>query len=424
MSILNDTAFLSRDASTFYDPRFFNDVFHNCKADAYMPTGNLLAAHGSFLAETWMSEMASIANHPFNQEFFEDVDTIFEDMMNVPNLPHDPENLRLSTPIQELSDDILSELLIRPVKLAHIKTIAESNHIVNMKHFLRASSEKHSEANCDCGENFKIPNNQLDPDKTFAILLDTGCSVSCSGFAEDFHGELAYGDFGTVKTADGMANIEGFGILRWDCIDVDGHRITIMVPGYYSPTVKLRLLSPQDYCRYHKMPIDVPQYSGNAGWMTMNIKHDSKATCMVAAPIDMHSRLPFLLGELGHHDVKDRKETRCHCHVASIFDVRNVNLTEAQKRLKLDHDRLGHLSMQAIQRLYQPDEADKPDFDGVSVSSNPCLVAKDSAQLRCTPPVCEACQVAKARRRPTGATKVSPVPDVVDGIRAEDVKLW
>ncbi len=114
-------------------------------------------------------------------------------------------------------------------------------------------------------------------------------------------------------------------------------------------------------------------------------------------------------------------ESRCHCHVASIFDPRNVNLTDAQKRLKLDHDRLGHLSMQAIQRLYQPDEADKPDFDGVSVSSKPCLVAKDPSQIRCTPPVCEACQIARARRRPTGATKVAPVPDVVDGIRAKDM---
>ena len=119
--------------------------------------------------------------------------------------------------------------------------------------------------------------------------------------------------------------------------------------------------------------------------------------------------------------MKHLQEVRCHCHVASLFDPRNFNLTTAQKNLKLDHDRLGHLSMQAIQRLYQPAEADKSDFDGVSVSSKPCIVAKDSAQLRCKPPVCEACQVAKARRRPTGATKVAPVPDVVDGIRAEDM---
>ena len=58
----------------------------------------------------------------------------------------------------------------------------------------------------------------LDDDKTFAVLADTGCSVSTSGFPEDFHGQPAYGNFGTIKTADGEAKIEGFGMLRWDVI--------------------------------------------------------------------------------------------------------------------------------------------------------------------------------------------------------------
>ena len=77
--------------------------------------------------------------------------------------------------------------------------------------------------------------------------------MSCSGYAEDFHGELAYGDFGKVNTASGEAKIEGFGMLRWDIISDLGNRKTIMVPGYYSPAVKMRLLSPQDYAKYHHM---------------------------------------------------------------------------------------------------------------------------------------------------------------------------
>ena len=53
---------------------------------------------------------------------------------------------------------------------------------------------------------------------TFVILMDTGCSVSCSGFEEDFHGKLAHGDFGTVNTANGEAKIEGFRMLRWNVV--------------------------------------------------------------------------------------------------------------------------------------------------------------------------------------------------------------
>ena len=137
---------------------------------------------------------------------------------------------------------------------------------------------------------------------------------------------------------------------------------------------------------------------------------------------DPQTRLPFLLAELGHHDISNKKETRCHCHVTSIFNVRNNNLSHAQKLLKLDHDRLGHLSMQLIQKLYQPEDLSSPDFDGVTTSSQPCLIAKDASQLRCKPPMCKACEVARARKRPTGATKISPVPEVIDGIRAEDLK--
>ena len=423
---LNDTFALSRDAATFYEPRIFDDLFAHCETDPShlsIPTGDLLSAYGTFMGESWMEEMAAQASHPFNDpDLGLDIDEIFDSLLQPPSGDDDASTFSsssssssstmcLSTPIGELSDNVVSELLIRPTRLAKIAATASSNHLVDMEHILRASKAKNG---CNC--------EQFDSQKVFPILIDTGCSVSCSGFVEDFHGEIAFGDFGHVKTADGLAKIEGFGILRWDTMTSDGNRIAILVPGYFSPTVQLRLLSPQDYCRYHHLSNNEPHYSGNSDWMHMHVKDAADKLQEVVAVIDGGGRLPILVGELGHQDMKHLKEARCHCHVASLFDPRNFNLTVAQKNLKLDHDRLGHLSMQAIQRLCQPAEADKPDFDGVPVSSKPCIVAKDPSQLRCKPPICEACQVAKARRRPTGATKVAPVPDVVDGIRAEDLK--
>ena len=93
-------------------------------------------------------------------------------------------------------------------------------------------------------------------DNLFLILLDTGCSVACSGYDGDFCGELARGRFGTIKTADGHAQIEGFGIIHWTVTDVHGHSFILKVPGHYAPTVEMRLCSPQDYARYYDMVID------------------------------------------------------------------------------------------------------------------------------------------------------------------------
>ena len=195
-----------------------------------------------------------------------------------------------------------------------------------------------------------------------------------------------------------------------------------MVPGYCSPSVKMRLLSPQDYARHHKLSTKHPQFSGNADWMHMELAGDGND--MIFANMDPNARLPFVFGEAAHANGATKSlETRCHCHVTSIFDVTNINLTPAQRFLKLDHDRMGHISMQSIQRLYQPAGEDSPDFDGVSTSKKPCIVAKDPAQLRCSPPRCEACLCARARKRPTNAKHSKPDPQNTDVIRAEDLRV-
>ena len=162
----------------------------------------------------------------------------------------------------------------------------------------------------------------------------------------------------------------------------------------------MRLLSPQDYAKYHHLSTEQHQFAGNAEWMYINLAPstpvDEQQPDVAMAIIDPASRLPFLHVEPAHHDVRHGKETKCHCHVSSIYDIKNINLTSAQRNLKLDHDRLGHISMQAVQRLYQPAEPAMLDFDGFTTSSESCLIAKEPAQLRCDLPCCEACQCAKA----------------------------
>eukprot|EP00977_Amphora_coffeiformis_P015160 scaffold4427_cov139-Amphora_coffeaeformis.AAC.2 len=63
-----------------------------------------------------------------------------------------------------------------------------------------------------------------------------------------------------------------------------------------------------------------------------------------------------------------------------------------------------------------------PDFDGHPTSGLPCLLARNSAQLKCAIPLCEACELARACKRPTGATTKTPVPETIDSIRADDLE--
>ena len=78
--------------------------------------------------------------------------------------------------------------------------------------------------------------------------------------------------------------------------------------------------------------------------------------------------------------------------------------------------------MVAVQRLYQPAKKDTKDFDGIDISSDPCLLAKEPAQLHCDLPCCEACQCAKARKKSTGSKTMKVKEEKVDTIRADDLK--
>ena len=413
----NDNYAISDASDAFFYPDLLHLVYQDCPAPVgpvsidCTPT-RFLAAHGTVLANLWMEEMSRCRVDSFRQG-----ETPIDDVGDILSFKS-TSAFTLSSSIASLSDEVVESLLQLPLEKNILSPSANAfRHTLDPAHLLRTSR---ANTKSDSGD-------ALDFDKVFQVLIDSGCSVSCTGFIEDFHGQIALGDFGHVNTADGNAKIEGFGILRWDTISQEGNRVVILVPGYYAPTVKMRLLSPQDYCRYHHFDSRKPQYMGSADWMSLKVKvgdnPSSKKAIVeeVLSHIDPSSRLPFLFCELGHHDSVNEKTARCHCHVTSIYDVRNFNLSDAQKRLKLDHDRLGHLSMQLIQKLYQPEDMTSPDFDGHPTSGLPCLIARDSAQLRCSPPLCEACEVARARKRPTGATRIKANPETLDSIRADDL---
>ena len=127
------------------------------------------------------------------------------------------------------------------------------------------------------------------------ILLDNRCSVTTTGCDEDFCGQLAYGHFGIINMADGMAEIKGFGMELWDAMDANGEMALIRVPTHCVPTVEMQLLSPQDHTKHNEIKTE-HAHSGNANFMKLQIatpEHlPGKRTSTV---ISSHQCLSFLL---------------------------------------------------------------------------------------------------------------------------------
>ena len=129
-----------------------------------------------------------------------------------------------------------------------------------------------------------------DQEVEFGILLNTGCSVTTTGFEKDFCGQLAYGRFRIIKTSNGMAEIKGFGMVHWKTIDANGNMVLIKVPAYYVPTVEMCLLSPQDSTRYHE--IDMPNaHAGNADFMQLQITTPEHQPGKQSSTVTVHANV-------------------------------------------------------------------------------------------------------------------------------------
>ena len=273
--------------------------------------------------------------------------------------------------------------------------------------------------------------------RIFPVLIDTGCSVATSGFVEDFGGVFVPGEFGQIKTANGLATIQGFGMVKWRTLTENGKEVTITVPAYYAPDIPLRLFSPQDYARYHKIGADSPdpnRYTmlGSASWFAFECQ-DSKPSNpdVVVSNLDAESKLFFFYSETpaaslpvsSAQPVSD-SPSRCSCNNVSVHHPKNANLTASQKQLLLDHYRLGHLRMSLIQTLYTcgpPNTPPTPRFIPEESACDPCLLSRERGQSTCTIPLCATCQCAKARRRKTGSKRSKPNPDAPT-LRTDDLK--
>lgn len=278
---------------------------------------------------------------------------------------------------------------------------------------------------------------QPSTDSIISIILDTGCSFSCTFDERDFVGPIIRGNFGNAQGISGTSPLTARGIVRYTVFDPSGVTFSLTCPAFLMPASNQRLLSPQQYAQFHSLSTDCSAllgpgnlYGGNRNsfWFL----HENK-TNVISIPIHPTGNLPVLLGHESQADSTLAADP-CSCHscsscctstpgrlpgsahgyTASVLDPTNLNLTSSQKQLLLEHHRLGHLSFPHLQELYRETSVER-DFDGCSSgpSSSPdtaCLPNRSPSLSSCSPPLCLACQASKARCRPSGSKHSRPDP--------------
>ena len=270
------------------------------------------------------------------------------------------------------------------------------------------------------------------------VCMDSGCSISVTPSLDDFEAPPFRGDFGTMQSVQGTAKIQAFGFVRWRVTDTKGSSHILRCPAYYIPEANLRLMSPQDYARFHGWKGDDGCFHGHDRKMWIKLALvDAKDIRTLDAPVSKIDNLPYFDATLDN--CKDGSTTQCscksncaRCNNAQLFDSAleasgfsmevlnktNENLTAAQKELLLDHQRLGHIGFEHLQSLYRDREL-VCEFDGCSKTSGACLVPKHRGTGTCEIPLCLACQACKAKRR-TAGTAHSKKDEDRDGILKAD----
>ena len=147
----NDHYSLSNDPDNFYVPDLFDFVFQDCNAanDCSNPS-KYLHLNGTLSSEAWLDYLKKnpILDQPSDDSF---------DVLRFGSI----ETFRIDTPLQDIPDIVVKELLSLPSELVTLCPTAALTHDTSFSHLLRNSNS-----------NAKT----IDPDKpgTFVLLVDSG----------------------------------------------------------------------------------------------------------------------------------------------------------------------------------------------------------------------------------------------------------
>jgi hypothetical protein len=231
---------------------------------------------------------------------------------------------------------------------------------------------------------------------------------------------------------------------------IDGQDIFLPCLSYHLPSAEIRLFSPQTYHTLYgghstvggdyvekyidhlRIRIDIDREASNVP-MVYN--------CSVSAEeIKLHgphirSALPkyerkmdFLGGWSSEHYKKWQMAAQmvdleyghynCFsgCGLPNVAVDANANLSSAQKELLLWHWKLG-ISMQRIQELMRVVEVEEP--DGRVSTMDRVICPRIKAAANCPIPMCQSCQMSRARQRKPEVKKSKAVPEEAGALSRE-----
>ena len=246
----------------------------------------------------------------------------------------------------------------------------------------------------------------------FPIIWDTGASRSVSPNKQDFKGKIRPS---ATRSLTGLANgleVCGEGEVQWTVLSDDGQAFTLEHTAYYVPESPCRLLSCQTFTEYTQA------LYGKAYEFVLRA-HDPRRKYMKLQPstepgIPPQPKLPTITCMLDERtnlpiSIASSKPTKPGCGIhLCVTDDENQNLSQAQKELLRWHFRLGHLGFRTIQMLLRSKALGESNLK--------------RAAAKCPLPKCASCQYGKQKRRPTGATVTTPVPEREGSIKAGDLQ--
>ena len=204
-----------------------------------------------------------------------------------------------------------------------------------------------------------------------------------TGDRNDFIGKLDEVPGAKVTGIVNQLNIKGKGIVKWSVLNSEGKLCPLVLPAYYIPSVKQRLLSTSALCKTYpdgKITVD------SLAWI-VTLDEDS-------APIDVHinpvNNLPTLTGYKSEAVVKLAED---YTKSMDTTHSSNLNLSEPQKELVRWHNRLGHMNFRTIQFLMRSGAL-------ASTQSLKNLHTRAAKLLPSDFPKCAACLFGKQTSRP------------------------
>ena len=274
-------------------------------------------------------------------------------------------------------------------------------------------------------------------------VIDSGASMSLSPLRSDF---VTFKECSTtISGVSAKAQVQGTGTVRWRIADQHGVPCIIETEAYYVPEAGIRLYSPQHHFREHssgclflmhnECVLRVPHSSQNLSFPYQPL---SQLPLMLQAPSEAEPQTAMMIEDdlcglsdildsppyppTSHHPVyhsrpnlasvdstllpdftRDQVLAALDSEQACFLELHtdNPNVSTAQLELLGWHYKLGHIGMQAIQRLMSHGKRPLDSSTTQATLCPPCVIETKYAKTpTCPVPRCASCLLGKMERVP------------------------